>query len=71
MYTYDWLLSVSEEVEIVSARGGLTWPLAVYFIARYVTPTCPRCVVLTVHSASELMRSLILVLFTGACPCTC
>ncbi|KAF7978607.1 hypothetical protein HWV62_45342 [Athelia sp. TMB] len=55
MYTYDWLLSISEEVEIVSARGGLTWPLAVYFVAR----------------ASELMRSLLLVLFTNAHLDTC
>ncbi|KAF7969572.1 hypothetical protein HWV62_26871 [Athelia sp. TMB] len=50
MYTYDWLLSAAEEAAIVSARGGLTWPLAVYFVSR----------------ASEFTRSLLLVLFTTA-----
>ncbi|KZP09151.1 hypothetical protein FIBSPDRAFT_964168 [Athelia psychrophila] len=33
IYGYDWVLSVSEEVELVSA-GGLTWPIAIYFLSR-------------------------------------
>ncbi|KAF7967638.1 hypothetical protein HWV62_33621 [Athelia sp. TMB] len=72
MYAYDWLLSVAEEVEIVSARGGLTWSLAIYFVARYVLLSFPvASPVLTAHSASELMRSLLLVMFTNAQLDTC
>ncbi|KZP11644.1 hypothetical protein FIBSPDRAFT_1050574 [Athelia psychrophila] len=33
MYAYDWVLSVSEEVELVSA-AGLSWPIAIYFLSR-------------------------------------
>ncbi|KZP32798.1 hypothetical protein FIBSPDRAFT_848069 [Athelia psychrophila] len=33
MYAYDWLLSISEEVEIVSQRS-LTWSIAIYFLSR-------------------------------------
>ncbi|KZP19464.1 hypothetical protein FIBSPDRAFT_1045441 [Athelia psychrophila] len=33
VYAYDWLLSISEEVEMVS-NGGLTWPIAIYFLSR-------------------------------------
>ncbi|KZP18047.1 hypothetical protein FIBSPDRAFT_1046428 [Athelia psychrophila] len=33
MYAYDWLLSISEEVEIVS-QSSLTWPIAIYFLSR-------------------------------------
>ncbi|KZP13333.1 hypothetical protein FIBSPDRAFT_936387 [Athelia psychrophila] len=32
-YTYDWLLSTSEEVEIVS-KSGLSWSIAIYFLSR-------------------------------------
>ncbi|KZP13617.1 hypothetical protein FIBSPDRAFT_936243 [Athelia psychrophila] len=32
-YTYDWLLSTSGEVEIVS-RSGLSWSIVVYFLSR-------------------------------------
>ncbi|KZP13637.1 hypothetical protein FIBSPDRAFT_960426 [Athelia psychrophila] len=32
-YTYDWILSVSDEVEIASKRG-LSWSLAIYFLSR-------------------------------------
>ncbi|KZP05563.1 hypothetical protein FIBSPDRAFT_1054017 [Athelia psychrophila] len=33
MYAYDWLLSISEEVAIVS-QGSLTWSIAIYFLSR-------------------------------------
>ncbi|KZP32802.1 hypothetical protein FIBSPDRAFT_943790 [Athelia psychrophila] len=33
MYAYDWLLSISEEVAIVS-KGSLTWSIAIYFLSR-------------------------------------
>ncbi|KZP24382.1 hypothetical protein FIBSPDRAFT_1042175 [Athelia psychrophila] len=33
MYAYDWLLSISEEVAIVS-QSGLTWSIAIYFLSR-------------------------------------
>ncbi|KZP32791.1 hypothetical protein FIBSPDRAFT_1012776 [Athelia psychrophila] len=33
MYAYDWLLSISEEVEIVS-QNSLTWSIAIYFLSR-------------------------------------
>ncbi|KZP32807.1 hypothetical protein FIBSPDRAFT_882140 [Athelia psychrophila] len=33
MYTYDWLLSISEEVVIVS-QGSLTWSITIYFLSR-------------------------------------
>ncbi|KZP11882.1 hypothetical protein FIBSPDRAFT_1050419 [Athelia psychrophila] len=33
MYAYDWLLSISEEVAIVS-QGSLTWSTAIYFLSR-------------------------------------
>ncbi|KZP07903.1 hypothetical protein FIBSPDRAFT_1052717 [Athelia psychrophila] len=33
MYGYDWLLSISEEVEIVS-QSSLTWSIAIYFLSR-------------------------------------
>ncbi|KZP32784.1 hypothetical protein FIBSPDRAFT_848036 [Athelia psychrophila] len=33
MYAYDWLLSISEEVEIVS-QSSLTWSIAIYFLSR-------------------------------------
>lgn len=32
-YTYDWLLSISDEVEMVS-RHRLTFPIAIYFLSR-------------------------------------
>ncbi|KZP13315.1 hypothetical protein FIBSPDRAFT_936384 [Athelia psychrophila] len=32
-YTYDWLLSTSEEVEIVSS-SGLSWSIVIYFLSR-------------------------------------
>ncbi|KAF7975545.1 hypothetical protein HWV62_9385 [Athelia sp. TMB] len=32
-YAYDWLLSISDEVEILS-RYGLTFPIAIYFVSR-------------------------------------
>ncbi|KZP11731.1 hypothetical protein FIBSPDRAFT_1050541 [Athelia psychrophila] len=33
MYAYDWLLSISEEVAIVS-QSSLTWSIAIYFLSR-------------------------------------
>ncbi|KZP03717.1 hypothetical protein FIBSPDRAFT_968752 [Athelia psychrophila] len=33
MYAYDWVLSLSDEVELVS-KSGLTWPIAIYFLSR-------------------------------------
>ncbi|KZP16247.1 hypothetical protein FIBSPDRAFT_1047617 [Athelia psychrophila] len=33
MYAYDWLLSISEEVAIVS-QSGLTWSITIYFLSR-------------------------------------
>ncbi|KZP19071.1 hypothetical protein FIBSPDRAFT_1045806 [Athelia psychrophila] len=33
MYAYDWLLSISEEVAIVS-QGSLTWSITIYFLSR-------------------------------------
>ncbi|KZP26076.1 hypothetical protein FIBSPDRAFT_1041127 [Athelia psychrophila] len=33
MYAYDWLLSISEEVVIVS-QNSLTWSIAIYFLSR-------------------------------------
>ncbi|KZP26081.1 hypothetical protein FIBSPDRAFT_364529 [Athelia psychrophila] len=33
MYAYDWLLSISEEVQIVS-QSSLTWSIAIYFLSR-------------------------------------
>ncbi|KZP02484.1 hypothetical protein FIBSPDRAFT_880302 [Athelia psychrophila] len=33
MYAYDWLLSISEEVEI-SSQSSLTWSIAIYFLSR-------------------------------------
>ncbi|KZP03556.1 hypothetical protein FIBSPDRAFT_467305 [Athelia psychrophila] len=33
MYAYDWLLSISEEVEIVS-HSSLSWSIAIYFLSR-------------------------------------
>ncbi|KZP16251.1 hypothetical protein FIBSPDRAFT_866092 [Athelia psychrophila] len=33
MYAYDWLLSISEEVAIVS-QSNLTWSIAIYFLSR-------------------------------------
>ncbi|KZP06559.1 hypothetical protein FIBSPDRAFT_902716 [Athelia psychrophila] len=39
MYAYDWLLSISEEVEIVS-RSGLTWSIAIYFLSRASQLVC-------------------------------
>ncbi|KZP02297.1 hypothetical protein FIBSPDRAFT_970179 [Athelia psychrophila] len=33
LYAYDWLLSASDDVEIVS-RGGLSWSIAIYFLSR-------------------------------------
>ena len=35
MYTYDWLLSLSEEVEMVR-KAGWSWSICIYFISRYV-----------------------------------
>ncbi|KZP04023.1 hypothetical protein FIBSPDRAFT_1054944 [Athelia psychrophila] len=32
-YSYDWLLSISEEHKLVS-RTGITWPIAIYFLSR-------------------------------------
>ena len=32
-YTYDWLLSISDEVEMLS-RHRLTFPIAIYFLSR-------------------------------------
>ncbi|KZP26776.1 hypothetical protein FIBSPDRAFT_928449 [Athelia psychrophila] len=32
-YAYDWLLSISDEVELI-ARAGITWSIAVYFVSR-------------------------------------
>ncbi|KZP29393.1 hypothetical protein FIBSPDRAFT_946688 [Athelia psychrophila] len=32
-YTYDWLLSISEEYEVVS-KAGLSWSIAIYFASR-------------------------------------
>ncbi|KZP26067.1 hypothetical protein FIBSPDRAFT_1041121 [Athelia psychrophila] len=32
-YTYDWLLSISEEVQLVS-KCGYSWPIIVYFLSR-------------------------------------
>lgn len=36
MYAYDWLLSISEEVELVE-QSSLTWSIAIYFLSRYAT----------------------------------
>lgn len=36
VFMYDWLLSVSEEVEIIS-RSGLSWSIAVYISSRYAS----------------------------------
>ncbi|KZP11653.1 hypothetical protein FIBSPDRAFT_1050581 [Athelia psychrophila] len=33
MYAYDWALSVSDEVKLVSV-AGLSWPIAIYFLSR-------------------------------------
>ncbi|KZP18931.1 hypothetical protein FIBSPDRAFT_955892 [Athelia psychrophila] len=33
VYAYDWLLSISEEREIISKRG-LSWPIVIYFLSR-------------------------------------
>ncbi|KZP11651.1 hypothetical protein FIBSPDRAFT_1050579 [Athelia psychrophila] len=33
VYAYDWVLSVSDEVVLVSV-GGLSWPIAIYFLSR-------------------------------------
>ncbi|KZP11645.1 hypothetical protein FIBSPDRAFT_962052 [Athelia psychrophila] len=35
MYAYDWALSVSDEVELVSV-AGLSWPIAIYFLSRVI-----------------------------------
>lgn len=34
IYAHDWLSSISDEVEIVSARG-VSWPIAIYLLSRY------------------------------------
>ena len=70
VYTYDWLLSVSEEVEIVSARGGLTWTLAIYFVARCVMPTCARCYLL-IRLQRERAHTLAPPCPPQRCVCTC
>lgn len=41
MYAYDWLLSLSDEVEMVG-KAGLTWSVGVYFISRYVPKAVPN-----------------------------
>ncbi|KZP11660.1 hypothetical protein FIBSPDRAFT_962066 [Athelia psychrophila] len=33
MYAYDWALSLSDEVKLVSI-AGLSWPIAIYFLSR-------------------------------------
>ncbi|KZP02856.1 hypothetical protein FIBSPDRAFT_1055609 [Athelia psychrophila] len=33
VYAYDWLLSISEESEILSKRG-LSWSIVIYFLSR-------------------------------------
>ncbi|KAF7967639.1 hypothetical protein HWV62_33623 [Athelia sp. TMB] len=69
MYTYDWLLSISEEVEIVSARGGLTWPLAVYFVARYVAQ--PARVACADSPQRERAHALAASRLVHQCVCPC
>ncbi|KZP22070.1 hypothetical protein FIBSPDRAFT_1043780 [Athelia psychrophila] len=39
MYAYDWLLSISEEVEIAS-QGNLTWSITIYFLSRTSQLVC-------------------------------
>ncbi|KZP26073.1 hypothetical protein FIBSPDRAFT_1041124 [Athelia psychrophila] len=39
MYAYDWLLSISEEVQIVS-QSSLTWSIAIYFLSRTSQLVC-------------------------------
>ncbi|KZP07989.1 hypothetical protein FIBSPDRAFT_1052653 [Athelia psychrophila] len=35
-YSYDWLLSISQEHKVMS-RAGLTWPIAIYLLSRITT----------------------------------
>ncbi|KZP14317.1 hypothetical protein FIBSPDRAFT_896693 [Athelia psychrophila] len=35
-YSYDWLLSISGEYQII-ARAGITWPIAIYLLSRITT----------------------------------
>ncbi|KZP19059.1 hypothetical protein FIBSPDRAFT_1045805 [Athelia psychrophila] len=39
MYAYDWLLSISEEVQIAS-QSSLTWSITVYFLSRTSQLVC-------------------------------
>ncbi|KZP16998.1 hypothetical protein FIBSPDRAFT_934255 [Athelia psychrophila] len=39
MYVYDWVLSLSEEVELV-LKDGLTWPITIYFLSRVALLCC-------------------------------
>ncbi|KZP14313.1 hypothetical protein FIBSPDRAFT_113704 [Athelia psychrophila] len=32
-YSYDWLLSISGEYQVMS-RAGFTWPIAIYLLSR-------------------------------------
>lgn len=33
-YTYDWVLSISDECAVVS-ESGMTWSISIYFLLRY------------------------------------
>ncbi|KZP18477.1 hypothetical protein FIBSPDRAFT_1046172 [Athelia psychrophila] len=62
-YVYDWLLSISEELEIVS-RSGLSTSIVIYFLSRIsqVTHLCLLAVFLSALAPAENCEVLVVML---------
>lgn len=60
-YVYDWLLSISEECEILS-KSGMTPSNALYLVSRYVLP-------IHWHPKSELTNALCILQHRSTWPC--
>ncbi|KZP33080.1 hypothetical protein FIBSPDRAFT_1036237 [Athelia psychrophila] len=65
-YAYDWLLSVSEEVAIVSKRG-LSFPIAIYFLSR--VSACAHIILIAVIILAPINNCVSIYIATGVC-CT-
>ncbi|KZP33070.1 hypothetical protein FIBSPDRAFT_1036230 [Athelia psychrophila] len=64
VYAYDWLLSVSDEVEIVSQRG-LSWPIAIYFLSR--VSECTHVVLIAVIILAPIDNCVSIFVASGVC----
>ncbi|KZP10242.1 hypothetical protein FIBSPDRAFT_1051415 [Athelia psychrophila] len=65
-YVYDWLLSISDEVEIVS-RSGLSPSIAIYFLSRISQVTHMCIMAVFISSLAPVENCKVLTVMLGAC----